>query len=282
MVLPIEARAGNVPGLRTNRVTTRLGRENRFLCVDPVNHGGTPAVGHAFHDSSVIDEDAIVTRSGAPSSPVAFPSDSRSSAQQRLWEGLRRDPMRAVLVGLILAAVLGVIGAVAGRGGSTTYMSQTVMLIDDPYGLAVQGNFNSFMQLSALRFKYADLINTSPIAQPVATSLHLPVASVVGSVSAEVPAESLLLDIDATWSTPREAQVLSQAVADELTNYVKAEDANFNIPAPSAFTLTTVDAASAAVSHGPSSRKTLTLAIGLAVLGFAVGLFATQFIRYYR
>jgi capsular polysaccharide biosynthesis protein len=190
--------------------------------------------------------------------------------------------MRAVLVGLVLAAVLGAIGAIAGRGGVTTYTSRTVMLIDDPYGLAVSGNNSTFVQLDALRFKYADLIHTSPIAQPVANKLHIPVGNITGAVSAEVPNTSLLMDIDATWSSPRQAQLLSQAVADELTNYVKAEDVSFNIPPANAFTLATVDPASAAVAHGPSSRKTLTLAIGLAILGFVVGLLATQFVRYFR
>ena len=92
MVLPHEGEPCEF-GVRAIRVTTRLGRENRFLCVDSENRGGTPVVTRAFHDSAVNDPDVIVTRPEAHSRPVMFPSDSRSSAQQRLWEGLRRDPM---------------------------------------------------------------------------------------------------------------------------------------------------------------------------------------------
>ena len=190
--------------------------------------------------------------------------------------------MRAVLLGLLLAAVLGVIGAVAGRGGPTSYTSRTVMLIDDPYGLAVAGNYTTFLQLDSLRFKYADLVDTTLIAQPVANELHLSFNDVAEAASTFLPTQSLLMNVDATWSSPKEAQVISEAVATELSNYVKREVATYNIPPPSAFTLSVIDPASAAVSHGPSSRKALTLAIGLAILGFVLGFLGAQLARYLR
>jgi capsular polysaccharide biosynthesis protein len=181
----------------------------------------------------------------------------------------------------LLAATFGALGAVASLGGTKTYTSTTVMLIDDPYSLATQGD-SEFIKLDALRVKYSGLVDTNAIAQPVASRLHLPVGAVLGSASTDVPFESLLMDVSATWSSPREAQILSQAVADEVTNYVKTEDAVYGIPKADQFTFNTIDPASPPITHAPSKSKALVLAIGLAVVGFALGFLATQLVRYLR
>ncbi|HUC37236.1 MAG TPA: hypothetical protein VMR97_08945 [Acidimicrobiales bacterium] len=202
--------------------------------------------------------------------------------QQQFWLALGHDPMRAVLFGLLLAAVFGVLGAVASLGGSTTYRSTTVMLIDDPYQLALSGDQNEFVKLDALRYKYAELVNTDPIAGPVATELGLPVGSVIAAASTQVPFDGLAMDVVATWNTPRGAQVLSQALANEVTTYVRGEDTTNHIPQNDRFTLLTIDPAASAVAEKPSKSRAVTLAIGLAVLGFALGFLATQLVRYLR
>lgn len=190
--------------------------------------------------------------------------------------------MRPVILGLLLAVLFGIVGGFASLTGSTSYSSKTIMLINDPYSLATSGAASEFTNLAALRYKYAGLVNTYPIAQPVATQLHLPVNAVLGAISAQVPVESLLMEIDATWSTPQGAQVLSQAVANQVTSYVEAENATYQIPAPHQFTFTTVDPASAAVAQHPSENKAITFAIGLAILGFGLGYLGTQVARYLR
>lgn len=201
--------------------------------------------------------------------------------QPLLWLALGKQPMRAVLVGIVLAAVFGIVGVVASLSGPTRYTSNTVMLIDDPYGLATQGS-SLWAELTELRLKYADLVSTDAIAGPVAHELHLPVDSILGAASAGAPSTSLLVSIDATWSTPHESQVISQAVANEVTSYVQAEDVTYDIPAPDRFTLTTIDPASDPLAQGPSKAHALTLAIGLAVVGFALGFVATQLVRNLR
>lgn len=211
-------------------------------------------------------------------------ADGRSSSRgsRNLWSALGHDPMTAVLFGLLLAFVFGALGAVASLGGTTTYTSKTAMLIDDPYLLATAGDPNQFVKLDELRFKYAGLLNTDSIALPVASRLHLPVNDVIASLSAEVPFNSLLMNVDATASTPREAQLVSQAAANQLTTYVGQEDVRFDIPQGYRFTLSTIDPASAAIAQPPSKTRAVTLAIGLAILGFALGFLATQIVRYLR
>ncbi|MGH9305630.1 MAG: hypothetical protein ACRD0I_01915, partial [Acidimicrobiales bacterium] len=136
--------------------------------------------------------------------------------QVRLWRTLRTDPLRALLVGVVLGVVLAFLGAIGSLGGSTTWTSKTVMLINDPFALATAGDQGQLLKLDALRIKYSGLVATNVIAQPVARELNLPTEKVLKSVTTQVPLESLLMNVVATWSNPNEARRLSQAVADQV------------------------------------------------------------------
>ncbi|MGH9029620.1 MAG: hypothetical protein ACRDV4_08410 [Acidimicrobiales bacterium] len=205
----------------------------------------------------------------------------RAHEEKNLLRALGHDPMRAVLAGLVLAMLFGIVGAAASLKGKTVYTSTTIMLIDDPPQLASSGS-SEFLNLDALRWKYSGLLDTDPISQPVARSLHLPLDSVASSLTSQIPLESLLMEIEGTWSNPREAEVLSQTAANELTSYVAGENVHYAIPTNDQIQLTTVNPAAVAVAHGPSKSHAVTLAVGLAVLGFLLGFFGTQLLRYLR
>jgi capsular polysaccharide biosynthesis protein len=192
------------------------------------------------------------------------------------------SPTTAVVVGLLLGVLLAVIGAVTVLSGRVLYTSSTTMLIDDPYQLATSGQVSEFSSLDALRYKYGGLLATDAIAGPVASQLHLPVDNVLGSLSVNVPTDSLLMVVHATWTTPRGAEEVSLSAANEITAYVAYEDNAYAIPNADRFTFKVIDPAAGAIRKGPSKSKAATLAIGLAVLGFALGFFATQLIRYAR
>ena len=190
--------------------------------------------------------------------------------------------LRAVLVGLFLGFALALIGGLSVLSGKTSYTSSTVMLINDPYKLATSGQPNEFTSLDYLRYKYSALVKTDAIANPVANQLGLPVGDVIGALSTDVPVNSLLMDVSATWSTPNGAQKLAQAAANEVTAYIGQEDDAYRIPTADRFTFEVVDPAPPGSAHGPSKAKAVSLAIGLAVLGFAVGFVATQLVRFFR
>ena len=212
----------------------------------------------------------------APADPGAPPAPAW---QRRVWLALRTAPRGGLIVGVLCAAVLGLGGAVAELGKPTTYTSKTVMLIDDPYLLATSGDNGQLLKLDSLRIKYSSLINTSAIANPVANKLGLRFASVVGSVSGVVPLTSLLLDVQATWSDPHEAQVLSQATANELTAYVETEDTTYGIPPSHRFSIKTIDPAGTPAAAGPSAAAAAAAFFGLGLLGLVLGFAATQLVR---
>lgn len=201
--------------------------------------------------------------------------------QRNVWRALWRNAGPAVVAGLLVAAVLGAVGGILGAQASTTYTSTTTMMIDDAYQLAAAGSQGEMLKLNTLLIKYAGLVSTDAIAQPVATELGLSLHQVLRAVTAQAngSTETLLLPVAATWSTPAEAVRLSQAVADELIAYVKAQDVEFHIPAKDRFTFITVNPASAAVASGTPVTKAATDALGLAVVGFALAFVGVQLVR---
>lgn len=190
--------------------------------------------------------------------------------------------LRAVLVGLFLAFIAALIGGLSVLSGRTTYTSTAVMLINDPYKLATSGQLNEFGNLDVLRYKYSALVKTDAMAGPVAHRLDLPVGEVIGAVSTEVPVNSLLMNITGTWSNADGAQKLAQAMSDEVGAYIDQEDNVYAIPTADRFTFEVIDPAPPGIAHGPSKAKAVSLAIGLAVLGFAIGFVMTQLIRFLR
>jgi capsular polysaccharide biosynthesis protein len=183
-----------------------------------------------------------------------------------------------LVFGVALGVTLAVVSAVIVLNGPTVYTSTTVMLINDPLAIATAGDQGQLLKLDALRYKYASLVNTEAIAAPVARQLHLGVGQVLGATTTQVPVNSLLMDIVATWSTPSEASALSQAVAGQVTAYVQTEEETYAIPAVDRFTFTAVDAASTPTPVGPSRSHAATLAIGLAILGLIVGFVVAQLV----
>lgn len=190
--------------------------------------------------------------------------------------------LRAVLIGLFLGFVLALIGGLSVLSGRTTYTSTAVMLINDPYKLATSGQLNEFGSLDVLRYKYSALVRTTAVAGPVASQTGLPVDEVIGALSTNVPVNSLLMDVTATWPTSGGAVKLAEATANEITTYIRQEDDAYKIPATDRFSFDVIDPALSASAHGPSKARAASLAIGLALLGFAVGFVATQLVRFLR
>lgn len=202
--------------------------------------------------------------------------------QRRMAKGLGTKPRLAVVLGLVVAALLAVTGARSVLSTQTTWSSTAVMLINDTPALATAGDDGQLLKLDELRLKYQALISTNAIAQPVAKKLHLPVGAVLGSVSATVPFESLLMDVTGTWSTPQVAQRLAESTAEEVTKFVNYEASAYNIPTVDRFTFVVIDPAPAATTHRPSKAHAVTLGVGLALAGFVVAFLATQFWRHRR
>ncbi len=202
----------------------------------------------------------------------------------RDWQGrilgiLARSPRLALSLGAVLGLLLGTAGAVSTLGTPVTWTSQTVMILDDPYGLAAAGDEGPLLKLNEVRAKYASLAGTYAIAQPVALRLGIPVGEVLGHESAVPSPDALLLVVTATWTDAPDAEKLSAATAAELTSYVQSENAAYAIPTTDQFLLRTVDPTGPAVPSRPSKGRAATQLAGWGLGGFAVGFVLTQLVR---
>jgi hypothetical protein len=154
--------------------------------------------------------------------------------------------------------------------GPTIWTSQTTMLIDDPYGVALSGNGGELATLAEVRVKYASLASTYALAQPVATALHVPPQVVLSGVSVDVPSNSLLLVVIGRWSNPGFARELSSGMAQEITTYIQQENTTFQIPTKDQFTAVVVSPATMASPSGPSIKRAALASFAVFVGSAAV------------
>ncbi|MBM7518705.1 polysaccharide biosynthesis tyrosine autokinase [Nocardioides nitrophenolicus] len=181
---------------------------------------------------------------------------------------LRRRWRSIVVIAVVTTAVAGVLTAVqTPQYASTARLFVTTSQSDD--GQLLQGG-----QFSAQRVKsYADLISSRELAQRVIeeTGIEVTPAVLTAAVSAQVVLETVNLEVTVTGPDPRQAQLVAQAYAEQLTDLVRElETPAGQTQAPIKATI--VDAASlptSAVSPRPSRNLALGLVAGL-LLGFAL------------
>ncbi|HTT87434.1 MAG TPA: hypothetical protein VMF60_08715, partial [Acidimicrobiales bacterium] len=251
----------------STRVDARLDPQDAPPAYRPHSNGDGPAVHEARHLSP-------------PDWPVGtHRRREREDWASHLWAMLRTGPLLALVAAAMVAAILGLSGEWFTLRGPTVWTSRTVMLVDEPSGIAVAGDQGLLLKLESVRLKYQGLAATNAIDQPVATKLDVPVSLVEGSAAVVLPADSLLLDVYGQWSSPTFARELSGAVAGEITAFVQQEDTQYKVPAADQFTITVVDAAAPATPSGPSHSKAATVALGLAIAGFVIGFVITQLVR---
>jgi capsular polysaccharide biosynthesis protein len=217
------------------------------------SHAGAPVLDHTAEFPALTD---------------AHVADSNGAAQgggwqTELWQRLARRPGRAALAGLVVGVLLGIPVGDAVSQGTVTYSSHTVMLLDDPLQDATSGDAGALVKMDDLRYKYASLAGTDAIAAPVAANLHVPVPVILGATSVQVPANSLLLNVVGTWSTPGFAHELSQAMAQGIVQYIQSENTTYNIPAADQLFANIVSPTSPATATQPSHTR--GIAVGLLV-----------------
>ena len=248
--------------------------------------GDRPAVDHGRHPVMTADPTVAASRELGAAEHVGDHNGSRehgplpaaSTWQATLWSRLLHKPGRALLAGLLVAAMAGVLVGEKLSKGPTTWTSQTVLIFDDPLGIAIAGDAGELAKLIEVRYKYASLASTEAMAQPVAAELKVPVSTVLASTSTVVPVDSVLLYVDGTASTPAAAREFSSAMAREMVSYIQAEDATYGVPSSNRFLATIVSPATDATPHGPSSTRALSVALVVALGGFLVGFAAYQLV----
>lgn len=198
--------------------------------------------------------------------------------QRRLWAVASTAPVLAIVIAILVGIGFGAIGWKASESGSTVWTSRTVLIIDDPYGIATAGDEGILIKLELLRLKYQGLAETDVIGNMVAAKLHLPVNAVLAGSAVTLPANALLMQVVGTSSSPAMAERLSNAMSSALSSYVQNENAAYNVPSADRFFLTVVNPTTRAVPSTTSHSKSAAAAVGLGIFGLLLGFVLTQLI----
>lgn len=204
--------------------------------------------------------------------------EAENTWQAALWRRVRVRPGRAVVAGIVVGLMFGLLAGELLVRGPTKWTSETVTVFDDPLGIALAGDPSELAKLGALRYKYASLVATEALAGPVAATLHVPVSAVLASASVVVPVNSVLLDVVGTWDSPGFARDVSNAMAKEIISYVHAEDVTYNIPASDRFSVTIVSPTSQPVASGPSKTRAIGVGVIVFIGAFLLGFCAHQLV----
>ena len=172
---------------------------------------------------------------------------------------------------LVLLCVLLSVGAAAAAtlASAKTYTSSTQLFVSarDQSGAisdAYQGGLFTQQRVKS----YAQVADSPAVTDKVADSLGIPPAELAGKVTAEAPLDTVLLNITANDRSPKEAQRIAAAVADEVVSLIPT----LETPAGASGTPVKISVIKQASLPGsPSSpRPKINLALGLLV-GLALG-----------
>ena len=124
---------------------------------------------------------------------------------------------------LVLLCVLLSVGAAAAAtlASAKTYTSSTQLFVSarDQSGAisdAYQGGLFTQQRVKS----YAQVADSPAVTDKVADSLDIPPAELAGKVTAEAPLDTVLLNITASDRSPKQAQRIAAAVADEVVSLI--------------------------------------------------------------
>lgn len=123
------------------------------------------------------------------------------------------------------------------------FEASSLLVIDQSRAVAAAGSEGIVGKLNKLRAKYAALLRTAVIVEPVGEKLGLPPGQVVASLRASLPGNSLIIIVVARTPRSSRAKQIADAAAEELVLYLKREMEVNKVPVEEHITLTVVQSA---------------------------------------
>lgn len=194
------------------------------------------------------------------------PQWRRGMSTRHLWT--------LVAVAIVAGTIAGVIAGVATANAAPKYQSQALLNIDQPRAVALSADDGVVAKLSRLRYKYAGLVRSETFAKPIAAELHLPVATVLGSLTTTVDPATLIMGVGSRSGDADMSQRIATAAAQRLVEFTRAQQNADKIPAAAQVKFTIVTPALPAVKVAPSKGRDVLVAVGAfvfvagGVLGF--------------
>ena len=174
-------------------------------------------------------------------------------------------PIEISAITAILAVALGLLAgagaALYQRTQSSTYVSQAVLLIDQPSVVASNPDAGPLQKLQLLRYQYASVVQTETIAGPVAQQLNLSLGQVESELRAAINPVSFTINVVATTKSPSRSSSLAQAGAAQLIDYVAKSQTHVGIAPQSRVVLNEVTTPQAGVRTAITTKHELLPAV---------------------
>ncbi len=167
--------------------------------------------------------------------------------------------LAAVLVAGPLALVAGALAAIIGMKQPAIYESHALMIIDQPRQIITASDAGVLTKLNALRFKYAALVTTAPVIDPVARQLKQPPGRVRAAIRAQAARDALMVEVTGRSGDPAFVRSVTQATVTELVKYADREQRAAGIPEPDRISFAVIQPATAPIKTEPDSQTVLTL-----------------------
>ncbi len=200
---------------------------------------------------------------------MARPSDRRA------WIAIATPS----LANFVIAAVAGLLFAGLAMASimrqAPVYRSTAVMLLDQPVQIAL-GNEGAVVKLNILRGKYTAILTTNAVMEPAAEKAGVPVGLMRASQRPTYTAEALTIYPAVESDDPQLAQLMAQASAEALSEYVTAEQAATGLGANQQLSLRIIQDAGPGRKVSPQLAKARQAAIVAGAAGLILAYVGLQ------
>jgi capsular polysaccharide biosynthesis protein len=155
-----------------------------------------------------------------------------ASTRSDLWRRVQTPSPRRVAFALLAALVVAGLFAASEKRRPPEYLSVATMVIDQPNAIIDSGTEGIIVKLNQLIIKYAALMRTLAVTEPVAKRLNVSPGLVAGSLEVAVPGNSLVMAISSRTGSPKRSQDIANAMSDELASFLKREQDAAPTPIP--------------------------------------------------
>lgn len=186
------------------------------------------------------------------------------------WLGLA-----AALFALFLGVSAGAAGYLVVAQRPPSFLSSAAVLLDQPTAIAAAQDSGIVDKLSRLRFKYAAVLRSDAVVNPVAAELGLAPGVVAANIVSRGDTASLLLFVGGRSDSRAGAVRLANALASQLGRYVHKEQLDTGLGPEQRLSLRVVAPARGASQLLPTLRQKGVTAVGtgLAAAAGVLGVF---------
>jgi capsular polysaccharide biosynthesis protein len=227
-----------------------------------------PSTGELFehHKPSGYDP-RVRSDSGGPPGDVG---PTGSAAVRSSWEDAFQFSPANLIVALVVAFLVAGLSAAVLLSRPARFESTATVAVDQP-SLIASGGDRVIDKLARLRVKYAPLVRTDLMTEPLAKELGTTPGDLRSSLSATTPIDNLLILVTARTGNRSQSQTYAATTAEFLVRYARDEQVRDSVPSDQRFELVIVDQARPGAKIEPSQQRALavTLVAGLAAGGLA-------------